>query len=115
MNDFNKLKETTWDHTRTVMQWDSTKNAGFSGGKPWTYVNSNYKRVNVEKSMKTKDSILNNYTKLLAVRKAYGDSLLDAKYKFYNKCGLVGYKVHCGDCVLEAGVMEGGVGASPAW
>lgn len=24
-------------------------------------------------------------------------------------------KLLCGDCVLEAGVMEGGVGASPAW
>ncbi len=99
--EFNKLKETTRDHSRTVMQWDSTKNAGFSGGKPWTYVNSNYKRVNVEKSLKTKDSILNNYTKLLAVRKEYGDGLLDAKYKFYNKCGLVGYKINCGGYILE--------------
>jgi hypothetical protein len=29
-------------------------------------------------------------------------------------CCAVG-KLFCGDCVLEAGVMAGGVGASPAW
>lgn len=29
-------------------------------------------------------------------------------------CCAVG-KLFCGDCVLEPGVMEGGVGARPAW
>lgn len=29
-------------------------------------------------------------------------------------CCVVG-KLFCGDCVLEVGVMEGGVGASFAW
>ena len=99
--EFNKLRESTRDHARTVMQWDSTKNAGFSAGKPWTYVNSNYKRVNVEKEQKTKDSILNNYSRLLAVRKEYGDALCCAKYKFFNKCGFMGYKITCDGYILE--------------
>jgi len=99
--EFNKLKETTRDHSRTVMQWDSTKNAGFSAGKPWTYVNSNYKKVNVEKAQKAKDSILNNYSRLLAVRKEYGEALCNAKYKFFNKGGYMGYKVTCDGYTLE--------------
>jgi len=99
--EFNKLKETTRDHSRTIMQWDSSKNAGFSKGKPWTYVNSNYKNVNVEKSFRDKDSILNNYIKLFNVRKLYGDKLINAKYKFFNKKGLIGYKILVDDFRLE--------------
>ena len=91
--EFERLKEFSRDHSRTVMQWNKTKNAGFSAGTPWTYVNSNYKTVNVEKSIKDKDSILNNYSKLLAVRNEYGADLITAKYKFYRKKGVVGYKV----------------------
>ena len=98
--EFNKLKETTRDHSRTVMQWDNTKNAGFSGGKPWTYVNSNYKRVNVEKAIKDKNSIYHNYSKLLAVRKQFAQDLICAKYKFFSKGGLIGYKINCKDYTL---------------
>ncbi len=99
--EFNKLKETTRDHSRTVMQWDSTKNAGFSNGKPWTYVNSNYKKINVAKAVKDKDSIFNNYAKLLTVRKQLGQDLISAKYKFYNKGGMIGYKIYCKDYTLQ--------------
>lgn len=99
--EFNKLKETTRDHSRTVMQWDNTKNAGFSEGEPWTYVNSNYKRINVERAIRTKDSILNNYVRLLTVRKFYGDRLARAQYKFFNKGGMIGYKILVDGIVLE--------------
>jgi len=91
--EFERLKEFSRDHSRTVMQWDKTKNAGFSAATPWTYVNSNYKTVNVEKSLKDKDSILNHYSKLLAVRNEYCEDLVTAKYKFYRKKGVVGYKI----------------------
>jgi len=90
---FNRLKETSRDHSRTVMQWDGTKNAGFSETTPWTYVNSNYKKVNVEKSINDKDSIFNNYARLLSVRNEYGEGLITAKYKFYHKKGCVGYRI----------------------
>lgn len=99
--EFNKLKETSRDHSRTVMQWDNTKNAGFSTAKPWTYVNSDYKSVNVEKSIKDKKSILNNYIAINKLRLAIGEHLIDAKYKFYNKKGLVGYKATNGNTVIE--------------
>lgn len=90
---FNMLKETSRDHARTVMQWDESQNAGFSSREPWTYVNKNYKMVNVQKAIKDKNSILNNYARILATRNEYGDLLTNAKYKFYCKKGCVGYKI----------------------
>ena len=99
--EFERLKEFSRDHSRTVMQWNGTKNAGFSAAEPWTYVNSNYKKVNAEKSIKDKDSIFNNYAKLFEVRNAYGEMLITAKYKFYRKKGCVGYKITGEGCNLE--------------
>ena len=99
--EFERLKEFSRDHSRTVMQWDKTKYAGFSTVEPWTYVNSNYKTVNVEKNIKDKNSILNNYSKLLAVRNEYGADLITAKYKFYRKGGVVGYKIKTANYILD--------------
>ena len=91
--EFKRLCETSRDHSRTVMQWDSTKNAGFSVGKPWTYVNKNYKNVNVAKAIKDKNSILNNYTALLHLRQSISNELANAKYKFFCRGGVIGYNI----------------------
>ena len=99
--EFERLKEFSRDHSRTVMQWNKTKYAGFSTVKPWTYLNSNYKTCNVEKSIKDKNSILNNYTKLLAIRNEYGTDLITAKYKFYHKNSIVGYKIKTPNYTLD--------------
>ena len=65
------LQERSRDNSRTPMQWDSSKNAGFSDGKPWLSINNNYKDINVENSMKDKSSILYHYKKLISLRKQY--------------------------------------------
>lgn len=91
--EFEKLKENTRDHSRTIMQWDNTKYAGFSTHAPWTYVNTNYKRVNVIKSIKDKNSILNNYKGLLSARKDIAGDILDGKYSFFRRGGVLGYKI----------------------
>ena len=57
------------DNARTPMQWNSSKNAGFSDAKPWLEVNSNYKSINVEAQEKNEDSILHFYRKMNAFRK----------------------------------------------
>lgn len=93
--EFQNLKENSRDHSRTVMQWNGTKYAGFSEHTPWIYVNPNFKKINVEKEEKTKSSVLNNYKKILQVRKKYIDDIFYGKYKFYFKNGIVGYKI-CG-------------------
>ena len=57
------------DNARTPMQWDSTKNAGFTTAKPWLTVNENHKNINVEQSLNDKNSIFNTYKKLVLLRK----------------------------------------------
>ncbi len=49
------------DHARLPMQWDDTENAGFSDGKPWIQVNTNYRSVNVASQENDPHSVLNFY------------------------------------------------------
>ncbi len=56
------------DKSRSPMQWDTTRNAGFSTGKPWIKVQENFKKVNVQECSQQKNSILNTYKKLIAIR-----------------------------------------------
>lgn len=67
------LKEawvTSRDNSRTPMQWNSSKNAGFTEGKPWIGVNENYKTINVEAEEKDENSVLNFYKKLIKLKKS---------------------------------------------
>ena len=70
------------DSSRTPMQWDDSPNAGFSTAKPWFFVNSNYKRVNVAAEEKDKYSILNFYRRCLALRKS-SKTLIYGTYSEY--------------------------------
>ena len=58
------------DSARTPVQWDDSENAGFTTGKPWFYVNQNYKEINVAQQEQDPDSILNFYKKAIALRKS---------------------------------------------
>ena len=58
------------DSSRTPVQWDDSENAGFTTGKPWFYVNENYRQINVAKQEREPDSILNFYRKAIALRKS---------------------------------------------
>lgn len=93
----NKLKETTRDHARTVMQWSNEPNAGFTKGTPWTYVNSNYHRLNAQNQLEDNDSILNHYSRLLNIRRELGEKLINASYSFFNNDKVVGYNIDCDD------------------
>ena len=42
------LKLISRDNARTPMQWNSSKNAGFTTGTPWINVNPNYTAINTE-------------------------------------------------------------------
>jgi len=67
------LKAVHWqsrDNARTPMQWDATKQAGFSTGKPWIPVNENHKQINVAAAESDPNSILYYYRKMIAYRKA---------------------------------------------
>ena len=57
------------DNARTPVQWDSSKNAGFTTGTPWLPVNPNYIKINVAEQEKDPESVLSYYKKLTALRK----------------------------------------------
>jgi len=71
------------DNARTPMQWDNTKNAGFTTAKPWLTVNENHKNINVEQSLNDKNSIFNTYKKLVSLRKneSYSDVITFGDFK----------------------------------
>ncbi|PMD72087.1 glycoside hydrolase family 13 protein [Companilactobacillus nuruki] len=56
------------DNARTPMQWNSSKNAGFSESDPWFKLNPNYQTVNVERDMNSPRSIFKYYQKLIELR-----------------------------------------------
>ena len=56
------------DNARTPMQWNDSKNAGFTSNKPWLHINPNYPEINVEKALEEKDSLFYTYKKLIQLR-----------------------------------------------
>lgn len=58
------------DNARTPFQWSDEDNAGFTTGKPWLKVNSDYKDINVKSQIGDEDSALNYYRRLIALRKS---------------------------------------------
>lgn len=72
------LKEASRDNARTPMQWSDHQQAGFTTGKPWLKINSNYPKINYQSQVNDDDSILSFYKKMIDLRKntetlIYGD------------------------------------------
>ncbi|MCL2806170.1 MAG: alpha-glucosidase [Treponema sp.] len=63
------IKASSRDNSRTPMQWDGTANAGFTKGKPWLGVNSNYKYINHASQQNIPGSVLTFYRELIKFRK----------------------------------------------
>lgn len=79
-----KLWHGSRDSARTPVQWDDSENAGFTTGKPWFYVNENYKDVNVAAQEKDMGSILNFYRETIRLRKELS-AVRHGDYKEYGK------------------------------
>ena len=76
-----QIRQVGRDNARTPMQWDTSKNAGFSiSDKTWLPVNPNYKDINVESALANPESIFYTYQKLVALRKTQ-DWLVDADFE----------------------------------
>jgi len=58
------------DNARTPMQWDESKNAGFTSGEPWLKVNPNFKEINAAEAQEDEDSIFHFYRKIMSYRKS---------------------------------------------
>lgn len=59
------------DNARTPMQWDDSKNAGFSDGTPWIKVNPNKDKINAKQELADNNSVFCFYQQLIHLRKTY--------------------------------------------
>ncbi len=57
------------DNARSPMQWNASKNAGFTTGRPWIGVNPNYQQINAQDQMNDPHSVFAFYKRLIALRK----------------------------------------------
>lgn len=85
------VKASSRDNARTPMQWDNSVNGDFTTGKPWLEVNPNCSSINVQDSLKNKDSILHYYKKLIALRKKYPIFIYGNYYEHYPKSEKLAY------------------------
>jgi oligo-1,6-glucosidase/alpha-glucosidase len=87
------------DEVRTPMQWEGSKNAGFSSAeKTWLPVHEDYQEVNVAKESREKDSLLNAIRALLKIRreeKALQEGSLELMDNL--PLGVLGYRRRLGD------------------
>ena len=74
------LLKSSRDNARTPMQWDDSKNAGFSDVEPWIMVNPDYTDINVETQCQNEHSILQYYRQLLKFRKQ-SDIVCEGSYE----------------------------------
>jgi oligo-1,6-glucosidase len=72
------------DNGRTPMQWDSSKNAGFTSGIPWLKTNPNYNSLNVAAQENDPNSCLNYFRKMIKLRKENA-ALVYGKYSLLDK------------------------------
>lgn len=61
-------KDLSRDPYRTPMQWDDSKNAGFTTGDPWLRISDNYEKLNVKAQQDDSESMLALYKRLIALR-----------------------------------------------
>ncbi|MCW3110006.1 MAG: alpha-glucosidase, partial [Segetibacter sp.] len=77
-------KRTARDNGRTPFQWNNSANAGFTTGKPWLKVNSNYKTINEAAEDKDPHSVLNYFRKIVKLRKALPE-LVYGRYELLDR------------------------------
>jgi oligo-1,6-glucosidase len=72
------------ENSRTPMQWNDSKNAGFTTTTPWKKVNPDYKDIHVAKQDKDPNSVLNHFRKMVKLRNA-NKVLVYGKYELLDK------------------------------
>ncbi|WP_053372238.1 alpha-glucosidase [Paenibacillus sp. FJAT-27812] len=68
---FQALQPLSRDNSRTPMQWNGSRYAGFGSEEPWIKLNPNYEEINVELAENDPHSVLAFYRKLIALRKSH--------------------------------------------
>jgi trehalose-6-phosphate hydrolase len=74
------LRRKSRDNSRTPVQWNANKNAGFTTGTPWIEVAHNFKEINAQQALSDENSIFYHYQKLNKLRKEY-EIITDGDYQ----------------------------------
>lgn len=69
------------DHARVPMQWDSSKNGGFSSSKPWMRVNDDYATINAATQEKSSTSVLAFWRSMNQLRKEQKELFIYGKFE----------------------------------
>ncbi|MEG1946424.1 MAG: alpha-glucosidase [Lachnospiraceae bacterium] len=71
------FRERGRDNSRTPMQWDNSKHAGFSTSMPWILENPNYLILNAKNEMENDKSVFHYYKEMIYLRSKskYSDTL----------------------------------------
>ena len=81
---FGEVLRTGRDNARTPMQWDDSKNAGFSGAdETWIRVNPNYKYINAKEQLRRQDSVYYYYQALIKLRHEQ-ELITTGKYELFD-------------------------------
>lgn len=78
---FKRVSKRSRDNARMPMLWSKALNAGFSEVEPWLPVHPDYQKINVETELKQRNSLLNFYRKMIAIRKASAGFFTKARFK----------------------------------
>lgn len=70
------------DHGRAPIQWDSSKNGGFTtADRPWMLANPSYNEINVASQINDADSVLSFYKKMIQFRKDHRDLMVYGSFQ----------------------------------
>ena len=64
------IKTKSRDNARTPVQWDNSRNGGFTTGTPWLGVNANHKLINMAAQTADPGSVRSYYQRMIALRGA---------------------------------------------
>jgi len=74
------IRQKSRDNSRTPMQWENSRFAGFSQTQPWLRLADDAGHINVAAALADPDSVLHHYRRLIALRKQY-PVLADGDYR----------------------------------
>lgn len=75
-----EVTQNSREHSRTPMQWDNSKNAGFTSGQAWMEINPNFSVINSQ----TNQELIELYKKLIELRHQE-PAISEGSIKFYFK------------------------------
>lgn len=70
----NQANESCRDKSRSPIQWNSSRYAGFSNHEPWLNVAQGYESINVQYQLQDSQSLFKVYQKLIRIRMQYPHS-----------------------------------------